>query len=93
MILHEKKVFRFRWDAVEKRPARGRVYIRAKRGDALTTSPRCDFTSADFLTDRNEPRFSRFFNVGSVHGRTKLVAHGFWNVTCSIQVSTFAVSG
>ena len=25
----------FRWDAVEKRPARGRVYIRAKRGDAL----------------------------------------------------------
>ena len=40
-LTREKKVFRFRWDAVEKRPARGRVYIRAKRGDALTTSPRC----------------------------------------------------
>ena len=46
----------FRWDAVEKRPARGRVYIRAKRGDALTTS-------ADFV-NRNEPRLSQFFHCG-----------------------------
>ena len=67
MILHEKKVFRFRWDAVEKRPARGRVYIRAKRGDALTTSPLVFSVPADFLTDRNGSRLSRFFSVGYVH--------------------------
>ena len=89
-----KKVLTFRWDAVEKRPARGRVYIRAKRGDALTTSPRC----FDFLV-----RFSNgqkmctsrlsIFSMWVMFMVEQNCLPTVWNVTCSIQVSNFAVPG
>ena len=72
---------------------RDTVYIRAKRGDAPHHFTVGVFRSSRFFNEQKRISSLEIFQCGLCSCRTKLVAHGFYVVTCSIQVSNFAEPG